>query len=447
MGRAKNGEGSVSGPDARGYYHFKVHTKVIKPNGAVYVVHTTSTISAEDAKKKGLKKKREVERQEKLGTTGKYTGKETFAFWVREYMEFKHTHCVSKNRWTDSTYTSYNNLMNPHFFKKDNKLKSLQFHNLTVKAFQEYFDLISQENEDGKSLGLKNRQNIRSVMIKTIDFINNQGYDLDNFAAQAYVLDPKRDEVDINYAGEEEEIGKTFFDDDDIKKIWDGVQSNIFKYGYGYALMLCTGIRSQELFGITNDLITISEDEKSGSIKICKAVGKRRNSITGKRERYLKVTKNTDTRMVYLDEVGVECVKKLRQAMKMHNTNVQNDKNLLIYDSFGNFVELDVFNSEFHRFCIRFNIDLPERRGAHMLRHTFITINNVKYNINPIITAKAAGHKDLSTDINVYSHVSEEDIRRQIVNPLQQDVKKEDMTSEQLLQLKEIYEKLKLLFE
>ena len=211
--------------------------------------------------------------------------------------------------------------------------------------------------------------------------------------------------------------------------------------------MLCTGIRSQELFGITNDLITISEDEKSGSIKICKAVGKRRNLITGKRERYLKVTKNTDTRMVYLDEVGVECVKKLRQAMKMHNTNVPNDKNLLIYDSFGNFVELDVFNSEFHRFCIRFNIDLPERRGAHMLRHTFITINNVKYNINPIITAKAAGHKDLSTDINVYSHVSEEDIRRQIVNPLQQDVKKEDMTSEQLLQLKEIYEKLKLLFE
>lgn len=447
MGRAKNGEGSVSGPDKNGYYHFKVHTKVIKPNGAIYVVHTTSTISAEDAKKKGLKKKREVERQEKLGIQGKYTGKENFEYWVREYMEFKHAHCVSKNRWTDSTYTSYNTLLNPNFFKKDNKLKTLQLHNLTVKAFQEYFNLISQENEEGNVLSLKNRKNIRGVMIKTIEFINNQGYDLENFAAQAYVIDPKLDEVPIDYTGEEEEEGKTFFDDEDIKKIWEGVQSNIYKYGYGYALMLATGIRSQELFGITNDLITISEDGKSGSIKICKAVGKRRNLITGKRERYLKVTKNTDTRMIYLDEIGVECVKKLRQAMKTHNSNVQNDKNLLIYDVKGNFVELDVFNAEFHRFCIKFNIDLPERKGAHMLRHTFITVNNVKHNINPIITAKIAGHRDLSTDINIYSHVSEEDIRRQIVNPLQQDVKKDDMSVEQLIQLKEIYEKLKVLFE
>ncbi len=419
MGRAKNGEGSISGSDARDYYHYKVQTSVINPNGSPYVVHTTSTISGEDAKKKGLKKKKEAERQEKLSVRGKYTGKETFQFWVKAFMDYKHSSTVTKNRWVDSTYNAYCNLMNTHFFKKNIRLKSMQIHSLNVNVFQEYYDMLALPNENGDVLGEKSRRNIKGVLVKTIAFINKNGFELENYADRAYVPIQKTDEVPLDYTGEDEEK-KAVFDEEDIQKIWDGAQSNIFKYGFGYALMLATGIRSQELFGITQDLIEISDDKSSGSIKICKAVAKRRNPVTGKKERYLKTTKNRDTRIVYLDRCGVECVEKLQKAMKFYNNRVSNDKNLLIYDFKGDFVNSDVFGSEFHRFCLKFGIDLPENTGPHMLRHTFVTVNNVKYDVNPLITAYAAGHRDLATDIKTYSHVSEDDVRKKIINPFNQ---------------------------
>jgi integrase len=449
MARNKNGEGSITGPDKNGYYHFRIQTKVIKPNGNAYIVHTTSTISGEDAKKKGLKKKREAEKQDKLETAGKYTGKETFEFWVREYLKLKSEGVSTKNRWTGSTLLFYEGMLNSKFFNTDEKLKITQIKNLNLKMFQDYFDRLAEPNKEGKVYGAKNRSNIRSVFSNTLQYIKKQGFDVEDYAADVVIPQTSRDEVNIDYDGTDvEENTDEVFSEEDIKKIWDGANTNKYKYGYGYALMLMTGIRSEELFAITNDLIKIDEETQTGEIKICKAISHRKNKETNKKEQYVKVTKNQDNRTVYLDNLGVDCVRKLREAMKFHNNNAVNDKDLLIYDQKGKFVERDVFNQEFHRFCVRFDITLKPNQAAHKLRHTFVTVNNVKHNINPLITSAVVGHKDLTTDLKVYTHVQPEDIKNAIVNPLNSKIKdSNDISPEKLQELKKVYDSLKILFD
>ena len=111
--RARNGEGS-SYTDKNGVHHFYIQTSIIKPDGSPYKVHTTSHLSQLDAKEKGLKRKKQKEKQEKLGVLeNKYTGKETFGFWFGEYLKFKSDPGTeTKHRINESTLRSYMSIYN-----------------------------------------------------------------------------------------------------------------------------------------------------------------------------------------------------------------------------------------------------------------------------------------------------------------------------------------------
>ena len=102
--------------------------------------------------------------------------------------------------------------------------------------------------------------------------------------------------------------------------------------------------------------------------------------------------------------------------MKVYCKN--NPLNLLIcnYES-GGFIHQDSLATAYKRICVTYNIRREHGTGPHILRHTWVTYNIMINNVNPVLVARIAGHKNTNETTGTYTHLTEEALR-QVNNPI-----------------------------
>lgn len=431
MARAKNGEGSCK-LMKDGYWHFNKQLEILDENtGKNIRIHTTGK-TEEEAREKGEQKEKEKRKAILFDVDGRWTGKETLEILMDEYMLYKLNDCTVKDKWTASTYQTNYDMSRATICK--HKIAKMQIHMLSVKSFSEFYSWLDevtfmQFGEEKTGYSYKYKRRIRFLLCQVLNYLIKKGYpNLEyNYAWSADVSKPNQDAIDENTYGfyeQDEEVLR----DEDIPKFFDAMEHNQYKAAPAFVLMLSTGIRSEELFAIQiGKDYEISDDETSGVLYIYKAVGERYKDPYDKtkgKERYLKRTKNGEHRLCLLDEISIQAIRKMEQNAGYYCKN--NVHNILFpTEKTGDYYNSDTFSSSFKRLCNQYDIMREPGWGPHVLRHTFITFNTLRFDQmrNPLLVAKAvaaqAGHKDLDMTLNVYTHLTKDRLKDAgIVNPI-----------------------------
>lgn len=398
----------------RGYYEKRLNTSVITSSGTFRKVTGISKVSYEEACKDAERKKEEAERIERLKVINStISTHEPFKNYMLMYMEYRRKESPTKHRWTESAYSANFSLYSSKY--KDSKLGNMQLKSLNTKVFQVFFDDLTLT----QGLSKKYVDNIRLLAIQTLDFINRNICSIENYAKVANLNILSHDEVPLGYLGDLDEKGQVLTESE-ILKLYNTIKEEPtrYRYGYCYLLQLATGCRPQEICALTKNCVNYEKE----TIRICKAIGLKK--IEGKRRTpYMKTTKNRVVRELYMDDIIKECLEGIYKFMPRNMfegyTTEYIDQGLLVYNSYGKFVDTDVYTSEFKRLCHYIGIDLHYGEGSYCLRHTYISYNNKSNNpIQILITAKNAGHSP-KVDLETYTHVSEEQVRDNTKNPIQ----------------------------
>lgn len=430
MARAKNGEGSCI-LQKDGYWHFNKQLDIIDENTGKNVrIHTTAK-TEQEAREKGALKEKEKRKAILFDVDGKWSGKETLETLIDEYMLYKLQDCTVRDKWTASTYQSNCDMAKATIYK--HKIAKFQVHMLNVRVFNEFYnwlDTVTFTKNGVEKVGYdySYKRKIRFLLCQTLNYLIKKGYpNLEyNYAWSADVSKPNQDAIDENTYGfseQDEEILR----DEDIPKFELAMEHNQYKAAPAFVLMLSTGIRSEELFALQiGKDYDIADDEKSGVLYVYKAVGQRfkdaENHSLGK-EKYLKKTKNGEHRLCLLDELSIRAIRMMEQ-----NANYfckDNSHNLLYPTETGGYYDRDTFAGSFKRMCNQYDIYREPGWGPHVLRHTFITFNTLRFDQmrNPLLVAKAvaaqAGHKNLDMTLNVYTHLTKDRLKDAgIINPV-----------------------------
>lgn len=412
MGRARNGEGSCK-LMKDGYWHFNKQLDVLdETTGKNVRIHTTGK-TEEEARIKGEEKEKQKRKSIKFDTDGKWTGKETFGKLIEEFCMFKLKGSVLRDRWSASTYQTNIDMMNSTV--KKHSISKLQIHMLSVKSFKEFYQTLEEVeiNQNGNiKIGYEYsyRRRIRLLLVQVMDWLLRNAYPglENNYAYIAEINKPHQDAVDDDYEfySENEEILK----DEDIPKFLEAMYENRYKAAAALVLMLSTGIRQEEVFGLQLDKdYQINEDGKSGVLFIYKAVGERykdpQDHTKGK-ERYLKRTKGGEHRLALLDEISIEAIRRMEINAKYYCKN--NPHNLLYPTIDGDYYDRDTFANSFKRLCNQKDIERNYGVGPHICRKTFISFNTLRYDQmkNPLLLMKTVGHKDPKMTFDVYSKIN-----------------------------------------
>lgn len=320
-----------------------------------------------------------------------------FGEYMAEYMENKIRGTI-----TDSGYYSYYKNMERYFHPY--RIAKFQLHNLSVKAFQDYYDEIGQKySKKTCSLPIQLCRRLCKDLV-------NRSLIPEDYASQAM---PKKEVLDEynRERQEEEERGKEIFSKEDIIKFYNEWKSHLHNSQYDVVavFLLETGLRAQEFAALQNSDIDL---EKS-IITIKRATGIRFADEDGGRiESYYKVPKNKKQRMIYLSDIAKECVIDMKQRTATYCTDNKDD---LLYPVFRKPYRArsnSTMEVGFKKLCDCLDIDRGVKRGKsginkglclHSLRHTFITYANTANENNSLVVSMMAGHQQW-VDEKVYTH-------------------------------------------
>ncbi len=235
---------------------------------------------------------------------------------MTEYMEGK-----VKGTITDSAYYSYYRSMQRYFHPY--RISKFQLQNLSVKAFQDYYDEITQKySKKTCSLPIQLCRRLCKDLV-------NRCLIPEDYASQAI---PKKEVIDEynRERQEEEEQKKKVFSREDIIKFYNEWKSHLHNSQYDVVavFLLETGLRAQEFAALQNSDI----DLEKNIITIKRAVGKRFvDEDGGKVEEYLKVPKNKKQRIIYLSDIAKECIADMQRRT---STYCKENKDDLLYPVF-----------------------------------------------------------------------------------------------------------------
>lgn len=409
----------------RGYFEKQLTTSVVRDDGTKLRVTGLSKNSYEEACADARKKKEEAERLHKISILNKKASTtEPFKHYILMFMDYKKNKVATKHRWTSTTYDTNMQIFDSKF--RDSKIGNMQLKNLSVNHFQTFYDDLTLN----KGLALSYVSNIRLLAIQTFDYIDRNIIKIENYARLADLNSVWRDEVGIDFDEDVEEEKGQVLTEEEISKIYTCIieEPTRYRYGWAYLLQLATGCRPQEILALTKQCVDFDKKE----ILINKAIG--RKKIDGKKVCYFKTTKNRVIRRVYMDDIMEMALKNILKYMprnldKDHRTDLI-EQGLLIYNTKGELLNVDIYSGEFKRLCHYVGVDLKFGEGSYALRHTWDSHNNTYKCNNPmqfLITAKVAGHTP-NVDVNTYTHVTEQMIRDNIKNPIASmlNEKKED---------------------
>lgn len=443
--RNSNGEGSARQlPD--GSWECIIQSKYLNPD----------TNKPKRIKRKGKTEKEAIknckqallmwEKMYESDSISKIDKKRTFGSYMEEFID-----TVVKKQVTASTYKSYIYTMNANFYNY--KISTLQLSMLSKVEFELFYDhVIHDKSWKTASFPIQ-------LCIRCCEWLLGKSLIPENYAAFAKPKRQKRDEF-FRTENKDEKPKKEFYSNEDIVKFYDSYKSHMSEYSPVIILMLETMMRGQEVLALTLDDIDLDKN----TISIRSAVSERfiDNDKDKGLEKYIKVTKTSEERTIYMTPLAKEVILYLIDQARLKCR--ENPNNLLFpsYLRHGKARTMDAFQIQFKALCDKLGIDrdvrphkLPDgkviNKGlcVHALRHTAITIANTAPNANVINTALMAGHSAIRTE-NIYTHPNIESMKTittvgdTVLNVNNASDSKDDMTEEEMRRL---YLKLKNMFE
>lgn len=333
----------------------------------------------------------------------KFDKKKTFGQYMEEWIDNE-----VKSEVTASTYKSYIYTMNANFYKY--KISGLQLGMLNTVEFEVYFDtIIHDKSRKTASVPIQ-------LCKRCCTYLYSKSLIPEDYASFAKTKKEIKDEYFKDKYNPEKR--KEIFTNEDIIKFYDAYKNNLSEYCPAIILILETMMRGQELLSLTLDNINFEKNY----ISIANAVSERfvDNDKNNGLEKYVKVPKNGEQRVVYMTPLAKEVVEFMIAQTKLKCR--QNPTNLLLpsYNRHGKMRSMDAFEEQFKKICDKIGVDrdvkptkLPcgkvinKGLNVHALRHTAITIANTAQGANVINTALMAGHTAIRTE-NIYTHQNED---------------------------------------
>ena len=323
---------------------------------------------------------------------------------VEKYMIFYLDNIVVQ-RVAASTYYSYNNSVL-------RLISKTEFYKMQVKSLRKTdFENLFSYFADNYSESILN--NVVIFVRCFCDWLCNEKIIDENYARMVI---PQKEVKDEYIRGENTMERKKIFTEEDIKKLYKAYVEDVSIFAPVFILMLETMIRGQEVLAITLDDI----DFENRFLYIRSAIARRfiDNDRTKGTEKYIKVPKNRESRKIYLSDLALDSINKLKN--KLEKECKYNPYNLLFpkYND-GTIRDRMQLNRAFIEICCTMNIDrgiyktkagMYRGLSVHSLRHTAISIANSAKGANVVNTALMAGHKSIITE-NIYTHQTDKSLR------------------------------------
>lgn len=449
MKRNANREGSVRQLE-NGTFECVIQSKYINPDTGKEKRIKRSGKTETDARKKAKLALKAWEKEIERGKNIKIDKTRTFGSYMTEYLET----VVKERGVSGSTYKSYVYAMNANFFNY--KISKLQLHMLNTVEFEVFYDTITKEkSESTASFPIQ-------LTKQCCTWLYGKSLIEEDYASYAQTKREKRDEYFRKDENEKRDNPqKKVFSDEDIKKFYDSYKNNLSEYSAVIILQLETMMRAAEVLNL--HLEDVDLENKTITIRSTMSErfkdGKQENGL----EKYEKVTKNGEERIVYMSDLAKEVIEYMIAQTKL---KCRANPNNLVYPSFwrhGKVRSVDSYEIQLKDLCNKLGIDRdvrPTKAGhmvglnTHALRHTAITIANTAKNANVVVNALQAGHSAIRTE-NIYTHNRVES-QKEIVTPSKAvltDYKEKNPKEEQKelskedRELYEMYLKLKEKFE
>lgn len=192
------------------------------------------------------------------------------------------------------------------------------------------------------------------------------------------VVLPKRERPDID-----------IFTEEDMLKFLDVLELERLDYIVGYKLALFCGLRRSEILGL--------REEHINTLFKWVTIYETRHIVDGKEIIQTPKTKSSARTLAIPDIV----MKDLLRLIQMHRESKYESSDYLIQDGFGMPINPSTFSDRIYK--IERKHGLPSV-SLHDLRHTFASMLN-KAGIDIARISAELGHSNITTTLNVYTHV------------------------------------------
>ena len=297
----------------------------------------------------------------------------------------------------ESTYRSYLEGLRSNFYPHPiSELTEAELSNAVIEKY--YNDLISEKS--------RRTTEIMVTLVKRLfAYMYAKQFIPKDYAVNVMLPRHRRIDLDMDEARKERNR-KRYFTEEDIIKFYEAYRNGIISVKPGVLewcpviiLQLETFMRAGESLSIFLENVDLNND----LIWVRNTVAKRfkDNDIEKPLEKYIKLPKNGEERVVPLSPLAREVVKKM--IADTSNYAVSNDLELL-YPALrtGRMRTIEAYERNFIKICNALNIDRdPSKKdcqgrsyglNTHALRHTGITLANTADGANILNTALMAGH-------------------------------------------------------
>lgn len=323
----------------------------------------------------------------------------------------------------ESTYRSYLEGLNSNFYPEP--IAKLCEREFTAFSLEQYYQSL---------LARKSRQTT-VLMVTLTKRLSSYMYGRRSIPADygAGVSLPRRKRRENDFEKiRQEQSRKRIFSAEDIRRLYQayklgvpGLNESVLEWCPLIMLQLETFMRASEVISIFMENI----DLEKKLLWVRNTVGKRFQDNDSEKhlEKYLKLPKNGEQRVVPLSPLAMDAVERM---MKSTRKNARNNPQGLLYPYFddGRMRTIESYERNFKKICDAVGVDRDPQKtdcvgrhyglNTHALRHTGITLANTAQNANIINTALMAGHslrdaggREIGTE-SVYIHTVVDALRQ-----------------------------------
>lgn len=310
----------------------------------------------------------------------------TVGEWLKQWAEL-----YKKDRISNKNLDSIMYHINEHIIPAIGHIK---LQNLSTKMIQEMYN---QKHNSGKLDGTG------GLSPKTIKHLHETlRMALNKAVSEGYINKNPALECELKYKDNTEK--KKFYTADEQARITEVINpENTTELLILTAMQ--TGLRKGEIIVLTWDDI----DFDGLSIKVNKALTIYKNRDKSSSLKYVIEVKEPKTkasrRSVPISEELAGLLRKHRQKILQDNMKAgrsNNEFNLVFQSNNGTYLEQANITRTWNRVLAKAKVD---RLGFHGIRHSFAT-RLAENNIHPKVTQVLMGHSNISTTLDIYSHVS-----------------------------------------